>query len=258
MRITFRFGLYVLDEDSDREIPVPVEFHEWQYSADRMESYLDAQLADEGVVGGEIRAVVDETRTQLEVAFWLPSQPSSTLIRHLQADTIGQLEDGIGEGGFECELDGRCLLLFADTSDVVVELREDGRMIAPPSKIAISARDGDMASLGRELEEATGEVNALHQGFAGLHLAILFGRMEAIELLLKSGADANQVDVDGKAPLHLCALSNSLNEQQSCLVAELLLAAGADPAALSEEGNTAKDYALVRGKVQMANLLSNT
>ena len=63
-------------------------------------------------------------------------------------------------------------------------------------------------------------------GFNGrplLHLAILSERADLVELLLKNGAEVNQVDADGRTPLH-CAISRRCNVD----LVKKLLEKGAD------------------------------
>ena len=154
-----------------------------------MENYLDQDLADLGVVGGEIRVVATNGTARLKVVFWLPGSATDELVERLRADTVAQLDDGVGEGGFQFNADGTKLLVAAATKEPVdVEAVDDERVTRLPSRIAIAARDGDLASLAVAIKDDAGGIDRLHQGYSGLHLAILNGYGEAVRMLLAAGA----------------------------------------------------------------------
>jgi ankyrin repeat protein len=88
-------------------------------------------------------------------------------------------------------------------------------------------------------------------GFTLLHLAAFFGRQDAVELLLASGAET-----DGRAtgwmtgtPLHSAASSGNV------AIVRTLLAAGADPTARQSGGGTALHAAAQNGDPRMAEML---
>jgi ankyrin repeat protein len=98
-----------------------------------------------------------------------------------------------------------------------------------------------------------------------LHVAAFRGHHEAAELLIKSGADVNAVDIDSESkpsfretPLHIAARHGTWR------VAKILLQNGADANARTRSGLTALDIALQQadkdhesawGKNKVANLI---
>ena len=88
-------------------------------------------------------------------------------------------------------------------------------------------------------------------GFTALHLACFFGRPDAVNLLLKSGADCNATATNGSLlrPLHSAATQGSLD------ICRMLLDAGADPNATQQSNFTALHAAALRGDVALAELL---
>lgn len=260
MKITCRAHAFVIEEGSDRQVIAPKTLGEWSYQGDRLENYLDAAIADQGLVGGVVRAsLMEEGTVQILVDYWSPTSLDETTIELLKEFTASQLEDGIGESGFEVVDEGRRLLLVPDlTQPVEVELSDDGKEVQPPSRIAMSARDGDLAALRDALSSGREDVDSLHQGYTGLHLAILYGNADAGLLLIARGSDANRTDPSGNSPLDLCALSNSLSDQDSARLARALLSSGADPKHVGPTGNTPRELAKMRSKSLMAGMLSTS
>ena len=145
-----------------------------------------------------------------------------------------------------------------------------------------AAAVGDIAKLAAQLEEDRRSAFAFSSdGWTALHLAAFFGRAEAVELLLRHGADSSaisrnaeantalhsaaagrrleaagrllaggaQVDartLSGHTPLHLAAQSGDL------ALLELLLRQGARPDAAADGGVTPLDLARSEGHAQAA------
>lgn len=216
--------------------------------------YLDPEIGDLGVIGGDIRIFLTDGEPRIEVSYWCPFHPSEELIEALVDDMSAQFSDGAGEGGFTYRLDSR---EWCVTHDGPPEVRvfDDGRNIPGPPWIAIAAENGDLARLNTLLVEFPEDINRMHQGFSALRLAISSGQVQAIEALLAHGADANQLDLSGDSPLQGCAMSNKLSDAESRDVALMLLKAGADPTHRSPNGWTAKDYAENRDKTLTAAVL---
>jgi len=83
-----------------------------------------------------------------------------------------------------------------------------------------------------------------------LHACIALGRnLETVRMLIANGADVNAVQAGGYTPLHQAAAAG-LEE-----MTQILLAAGANPAALCDQGKTPADYARERGHDVVLRLL---
>jgi uncharacterized protein len=115
-----------------------------------------------------------------------------------------------------------------------------------------SAVFGDIARLRSLLVERQDVVRERSgDGFTLVHLAAFFGQLDAVELLLASGAET-----DGRGtgwmtgtPLHSAASSGNV------AIVRTLLAAGADPTARQSGGGTALHAAAQNGDPQMAEML---
>ena len=83
----------------------------------------------------------------------------------------------------------------------------------------------------------------------GLYLAIHRGDIDQIERHIQWDSDINQVDADGRRPLHVAA------ERGRLAVVRLLIKHGADLDALDRQGNTALYSAVMAGRTQVALLL---
>jgi hypothetical protein len=254
MKITCRARAFVVEAGSDRQVAAPLTLSEWSYREDRLEGYLDAAIADQGVVGGVIRAsVTEEGALQILVDYWSPTVLDETTVQLLREFTTAQLEDGIGEGGFEAVAEGRRFLLVPDLHRLVeVEQSDDGTKVRPPSRIAMAARDGNLSTLRDELASKVEDVDSTLQGYTGLHFAILYGNADAAILLIAHGADVNRTDPSGNSPLDLCALSNSLSDEDSARLARALLSNGADPRHVGPTGHPPRSLAEMRGKRSLA------
>jgi uncharacterized protein len=93
---------------------------------------------------------------------------------------------------------------------------------------------GRAEDLERDLAADPGLISAhAADGFAAIHLAAFLGGPDAVRVLLRAGASANEPAGGGLRPLHSAAAA-----QDAASVA-LLLAAGADPDAQQTGGFTA-------------------
>jgi ankyrin repeat protein len=204
-----------------------------------MYNYLDMDLVDQGVVGGDIR-ITWEPGQGLEIVtdYWAPDTLQRSYINKLRDETRGQLSDGIGESGFQVSVGKREYVLRADTDEAPkVEVLYDGKPVPMPSTIARAARDGNMPLLEAAIASREA-IDSRIQGYSGLHLAILHGHVEAALFLISKGANPNLLVADGdETPLDLCALSNSLSDRDSATVAQALLEHGADKSVTSTSGN---------------------
>lgn len=91
----------------------------------------------------------------------------------------------------------------------------------------------------------------LIDGFTSLHCAALFGRLNAVALLLSKGANPNSRANDGSTPLHVAAWHGDFK------VVESLLAAGTNPSLKTINGHTPFDIATMFGHSAIANLLGS-
>lgn len=82
----------------------------------------------------------------------------------------------------------------------------------------------------------------------GLYLAIQRGDIDQIERHIRWEADINQIDVDGRRPLHVAA------DRGRYVIAKLLLKYGADINAKDRQGHTPIHSALLAGRTQVADL----
>lgn len=98
---------------------------------------------------------------------------------------------------------------------------------------------------GEDLEESDID------GSTALQFAVTWENMEAVEVLLASGADVNTVDDWGFTPL-----LNATFVGASADMIELLLTYGADPSIEDEDGLTAYDYAVEYQDEEVMRLLS--
>ncbi|MCB1868854.1 MAG: ankyrin repeat domain-containing protein [Gammaproteobacteria bacterium] len=82
-----------------------------------------------------------------------------------------------------------------------------------------------------------------------LYLAVQRGDIDQIQRHIVWGADVNQLDVDGRQPLHVAALQGEL------VVIRLLLKNGADIDGLDRNGHSPLYIAVMGGKTQVADFL---
>ncbi len=255
MKITCRIRGAVWDPETDRAAAIPAGLDRWTFDGFPLDAYLDESLADLGLVDGSIRAEAREGAAAIVFEFHAPGPLDDDAMTALAEFAAEQMSEGIGEDGFELELDGRAWLLVPVEGPVEVEQEDDGRHVPPPSAVAIAARDGDLDGLRLAVSRDGADLDATHQGFTGLHLAIIYGQPEAALLLLAEGADPGKPDPSGDAPLDSCALSDSLDDEDSARVAEALIAAGADPNRVGSTGGSPRVIAELRGKPKLAAVL---
>lgn len=116
---------------------------------------------------------------------------------------------------------------------------------AAPYKLSEAVLSGDLAKVKAQLQETPDELNKIdYWGWTPLLWATLRQYTPIVKFLLKSGADPNiaaeRPDVvikAGATPLVICGYYGTPD------IAELLLAAKADPEAEDNSGETAMSYA---------------
>ena len=113
-----------------------------------------------------------------------------------------------------------------------------------------AAAVGDVARLHLLLGKDNAQVHSLSSdGFTLLHLACFFRQPEAAQMLLAAGADPNAVSTHRISIIHSAAAS-----RDSALV-KLILAAGADPNVQQQGGYTALQSAAMHNNVEMIKVL---
>jgi hypothetical protein len=256
MRITFHLPVVFISEETDEPVEIPVTEKLSIECELKIADYFDRELVDAGIIGGEIAISANETEHFLTVTYWSPSSLSDKLLKKLQDETIVQFTDGMGENGFEVTPGHlQVIAMFDEEGAVQWEEYDDGREVAEPSAIAIAARDGKFDDLKRAYAVNPEGIDARLQGYTGLHLAILYGHLEEALFLAGHGADPNLGDPEGKTALQICGLSNGLDDEQSCVLAETLLKAGADPNLINPGTEPAKEYASIRKKAKLEEML---
>jgi hypothetical protein len=257
MKITVCSHAYSVDYDSYQVIRTPPWVDGWQCEDSQLALYLDSDLCDAGVIGGDLHIAFHGDEVRIVVDYWAPTV-SSQLLTLLRDYTHGQMTDGIGECGFEISSGTERVMVIPETDmPLTVECYDDGKLVPLPSKIAIAARDGYLETLQIEIHASPERINDLHGGYSPLHLAIQSGNTAIVELLLTCNANPNQLDPLGDSPLQLCALSNRMDDDASSRIARMLLNNHADATYVSPTGNTAKEYAMNRKKQKLVDLLDS-
>ncbi len=114
--------------------------------------------------------------------------------------------------------------------------------------------NASLSSLGLTVREVfgAGRPAALPfdpRGWPVLHWAVYLNNLEAVKLLIRSGARVNTPDRYGATALHWAAWNGGHSE------AKLLLNNGADVKALDAKGRTPKDWAIMMSQGDMIRLL---
>ncbi len=102
-----------------------------------------------------------------------------------------------------------------------------------------AAGRGDLPVIRKELQKNISVDSRCDNGLTPLHIATLFHRQAAVELLLSAGADVSLGDAEGNVPLHMAAFLGYTDLVSS------LLAAGADPTVRNQRGFNAMDLVSV-------------
>lgn len=263
MKITICSRAVAMEPMSDRvvrdmEVLESLDGYRYGGSSGNIADYIDMELADIGIIGGTSRCSFSHADgLRLCTDYWAPRALGPGELEQLEQYTIGQWEDGVGEDGFHMDLKTTSVDVFAlcDEEDVSVEQLDDGTAVRPPSQVAICARDGDVDGLINAIQ--TGEtVEGTLLGYSALHLAILYGSVDSALILIQHGADVNRPDSQGDSPLHLCATSNALSDEESTTIALALISAGADRNKLSSTGEATSELAELRGKEKLIEALA--
>jgi hypothetical protein len=201
-------------------------------SDEHCSNYLETDLADLGISGGSVRLTYNSAASRFNVSsdYVSPGKLEPRQLDRLTQDTDSQWSDGIGEHCFS-KLAKRLnvvidLTPFAREMEIHVEQIDDGLKPAKPkSLIATAAREGNLGVM-RELQEQGADLEVRLQGYTPLHLAIIYGQMEAAIALINWGADLFALDPEGQDSLMLTTLTNGLADHDAAQVAKELLKRG--------------------------------
>ena len=118
-----------------------------------------------------------------------------------------------------------------------------GALAAP---IYDAAKSGDVAKL-QQLIDSGAKVDELRKGddATALHVAAYAGKLNAVEALVKAGADVDAHTAAGYTPLHLAALKGHVD------VVDFLLKHGAEIDAISADGDTPLHLAAASGNMEV-------
>ena len=114
-----------------------------------------------------------------------------------------------------------------------------------------AAAAGDVESVKRLIDENPDEINSKdsHSGLAPLHEAARAGHADVAQVLIAAGADPNDTTTHGnQTPLHLAA---KVGAEEVC---KILLEAGAKPWLEDEDGATAIEVAIQKDNVELVKL----
>jgi len=202
-------------------------------SDDSCVEYLDETLAEIGLVGGHLEFVYDKESKRLRIltVYHSPRKLKKKELQQLVEETRGQWSDGIGEGGFDAELDDGVhldpfpMMSDVDLDDVSVEQFDDGVKVKKPreSPLFNAAKKGDATKL-KSLLDGGEKVNARdRERKTPLLEAVLANQPLAASVLIDAGAELNASDKHGSTPVLRAAMHGYIE------ILERLLKAGADP-----------------------------
>lgn len=112
-----------------------------------------------------------------------------------------------------------------------------------------AAGEGNLANIRFELEREIPVDARMNDGLTPLHVATLFGRQAAVELLLSEGADVSLTEDEGNTSLHMAAFLGHTS------IVRDLITAGADPVKRNNLGFNAQD--LVTPRTEYATIRPN-
>ncbi|MGV8125202.1 MAG: ankyrin repeat domain-containing protein [Candidatus Xenobiia bacterium LiM19] len=133
----------------------------------------------------------------------------------------------------------KCSSCTETVEDSVVQCPQCGAKVdgADETDIFDIVEDGDIEALQELIKKGANIMERGHENWTPLHLAASEGYFEIAELLLKEGVDASARDNDDWTPLHLAS--------QECdpELAKLLISHGADTSIKNSDGQTPLDIA---------------
>ena len=231
------------------------------FSEEYCGDYLSDSLFEIGIVGGLIELSYSESDSKLEVltTYRAPRELTPDELKALVDETLGQWSDGIGEGEFQHSLElGMGVDISATTGEPTVEQIDDGIIVKRPKKSELikllqSRRVDESQAL--ELVQGGADVHAKDRyGQTVLELACLAVLPKLVELLVQRGVVKNASGDRSLSKLAFCHGSSELQEN-SVLVAEILLESGISVDGYDEHGRTPLMMAANRNNLPLVKCL---
>ena len=229
---------HVFSEDgSDISDPELLKRLDGLESRELCSDYMDAELADLGIVGGSLKLEhIGRGEFRVVSEYRSPARLDESQLEQLLNNTVGQWSDGIGEDGFfeRANKLGVSINLspLGQESSLRTEQMDDGQPVEPANLLGRAARDGDMVLLTAQLEVGASLEHRL-QGYTPLQMAVIYGHAQTALELIRRGANIHALDPMGQDSLMLAVLSNSASDDVAAVVVTALLERGASPHARS-------------------------
>jgi hypothetical protein len=231
--------------ESEQELLIPLE-------VGSIDAFLSESLVEGGIGEGAIYGRIVGKALHVVFTFLSSRIPDESLVKQLIDEVHIQVVDGICEGGMIALIgDDEWVFEILDANQVSVSFAEDSRSIPRTPRVAIAAKRNDINVLGRACQDDHSSLDLPFQGSPALHHAIANRNMDAIKILLSSGASTEVRDVIGQTPLIFCATNRFLSDEHSVDFANILLQAGANVAAVDSTDRNATTYATLVGKTSL-------
>jgi ankyrin repeat protein len=269
----------VTDDETDEPLADPKKVRKvaklWHKEAgDLMADYLDADLEEIGITGGDLRLSLDPTgKTFLIVStFKAPRKLTNKELARLVEETTGQWSDGLGEGCFGDAADelGVTIDLLQRKKPKAVQV-DDGKPVKakkPPGAKAVRVEEfvraadaGDLDKVNELIAAGVPPDAANKLGVTALYCAAGEGRVDVAEALLAAGADVNAIMpkgyCKGTTALTAAAMGADKHKDKNVAVVKRLLAAGADPNVVPTTADTksALSWAVLNHAPQLLKVL---
>ena len=224
-----RYLLGLTTEEEVRELEACLANNEKLQGELLLQAELDAHLRQEVQLTGQQREEPEAGHPRLPS----PSSPSST--------TFWKWASGLSTLAASILLGALVLNYVAPEAAWAYPSLGHVTVNVPSTEqnIWAAAGRGDLPVIRKELLKNIPVDSRCDDGLTPLHIATLFHRQEAVELLLAAGADMSLGDAEGNLPLQMAAFLGYTDLVRS------LLAAGADPAVRNQRGFNAMDLVSV-------------
>lgn len=181
--------------------------------------------------------ILDFNSSCINGARGLPANETPQEVGRRPKETPVPLEATKENKGKRCE---------ARTYNVPSENRECYRL---QERLIKAALDGNLAEIREALRDGAHPDATYYNSFPALHSAAMFGREDAVQLLLDNGADVNLVVSLGNTPLKM-----AVNEGHTDIV-RILIERGADVCDRRQSNNPALQIAEEQGHKEITELL---